>query len=390
MTSSLYEVNTCVIKKMRDGKLESYMLKITTGYAGEVREVRRLSLKTKSKREADRLMKEITKHLKATGAASPIIRKSNIKDCTPDELLTVWRPWAEQNITPRTLKLQEQHFVRFFQVLNMDLRKHRKTLGSVKQEDVQEFALWAVKDGGYTNHTANGYVRDVRALYNHAIKRFKLIEGDNPAEEIQAYKTNETQPPFLTVEQADRLVEAAQEYDRSRPDEPKMEFYFLLGLHAGLRKAEIVNAKFEWFDWKNKRIIVPSSHEFSTKSMRTRSIDMDNQILESIKPHSRGKSGYLFDSGKKYEEDRYGPYRYVADKPFKDVCKLAGLETINHLGKRVNVTPQILRYTFGSIRYQAGVRIEVLSHWLGHADIGTTRKHYINIGTEYNEDVNLR
>ena len=36
------------------------------------------------------------------------------------------------------------------------------------------------------------------------------------------------------------------------------------------------------------------------------------------------------------------------------------------------------------------LRVEVLSDWLGHADIATTRGRYFNIGTGYNDAINLR
>ena len=65
-----------------------------------------------------------------------------------------------------------------------------------------------------------------------------------------------------------------------------------LGLYAGLRKTEIVNARWEWFDFDRKVLHVQCSDTFQTKSRRNRRIPLHSRLAGALRPFANA-AGYL-------------------------------------------------------------------------------------------------
>jgi len=149
---------------------------------------------------------------------------------------------------------------------------------------------------------------------------------------------------------------------------------FALGIFAGLRKNEIVNARWEWLDFERRLLTLASHDGFELKDSETRTIPLHERLAALMEPQRREK-GFVFapekDSGNGYR------YRYDFKRAFNTVLKEAGLEW---------VTPPVLRHTFASQLAMAGVSLNKISKWLGHSDVKTTQI-YAHLQT-HDEDIN--
>ena len=154
-----------------------------------------------------------------------------------------------------------------------------------------------------------------------------------------------------------------------------MEWTVLLGGWAGLRKNELANARWEWFDFNKERpvINVLSFEGFGIKDHEERTIPMAKRVFDSFFPH-RKKSGFIFLGGEENYRYRFDPRR--------------GLEACLREAKvRTDKPYQRLRMSFGSILVQNGVSIFKVSKWLGHSSVVVTERHYIGIQA-YDPDIN--
>ena len=149
---------------------------------------------------------------------------------------------------------------------------------------------------------------------------------------------------------------------------------FALGIYAGLRKIEIVNARWEWFDFDNKLIVIKEHDDFRLKDYESRTLPFHHKLTDILSP-IKMKDGFLLSSGRK-SDGKYR-YRYEFKKLFKKVVTVAKLEW---------VTPHVLRHTFGSQLAMAGVSIYKISQWMGHSHVETT-KIYAHLQKQ-DEDIN--
>jgi integrase len=185
---------------------------------------------------------------------------------------------------------------------------------------------------------------------------------------VTRLKVDRNPPKYLQKDEIDRLLETAATHGRN------MHLVFGLGIYAGLRKNEIVNARWEWFSFKRKLITLSSHDGFQLKDSESRTIPLHERLYRILEPH-RKKEGFLFIPHK--ETPGRHRYRYEFNRPFENVLKRAGLEW---------VTSHVLRHTFASQLAIAGVSLYKISKWLGHSDVKTTQI-YAHLQT-HDEDIN--
>jgi integrase len=148
----------------------------------------------------------------------------------------------------------------------------------------------------------------------------------------------------------------------------------VLGIYAGLRKQEIVNTRWEWFDFDHELITLSGHDGFLVKDSESRTIPLHERLAELLAPH-REEEGFIFLPNKDGQAKHR--YRYEFKRAFDVVLKRTELEW---------VTPHVLRHTFASQLAIAGVSLYKISKWLGHSDTKTTQI-YAHLQT-HDEDIN--
>jgi integrase len=301
----------------------------------------RKSLRTDSQNTARQIQKEIERQL-ALGTYDV----GETKDCSVEEFRKTYFSWAAQHKRANTIAIEKVFFEQFVEFTGIE------RLGEARREDVERF-IEAKSANGLKPLSINGALRHLQALYNIAIE-WDLVEH-NPVKGVRRLKVEKNPPKYLNREQIEDVLAIAEKHGRD------VHWVFALGIYAGLRKNEIVNARWEWFNFKQRLITLESSNGFDLKDSETRTIPLNSKLGAILKPHAK-KEGYLFLPEK--ENDIKYRYRYDFRKAFRSVCKEADVPW---------VTPHVLRHTFASQLAMAGVSLYKISKWLGHSDFKTTQ-----------------
>jgi len=215
------------------------------------------------------------------------------------------------------------------------------------------------KSAGRAAKTTNVCIKSLKALFGIAVEQH-WIPGPNAFSGARLIEEPARHVKWLDKAQVAAVLDAAKAHSQD------MLLYFALGIHAGLRKAEIVQARWEWFDWEQKLIHmvgIDSDDDEPTgwdpKGKRPRTIPFPEQ-LQAILGEFRQAQGFIIAPSAAPGRDRY---RFDPRKSFEAVAVAAAVPWC---------TPKTLRHTFASQLVSAGVSLFKVSQWLGHADSKTT------------------
>lgn len=273
-----------------------------------------------------------------------------------DALWAKYEVWARDHQSVATIARRATFWKQFKAITGVHV------VSEVTRARVEEFkkAKRGKRDDDQVKTSINNALRDFQAVFNRAIEE-RWIAGDNPFVGVERYKTTKALPDPHTEAELLRLLEAAEQVNRTA------FWVVLLGGWAGLRRKEITEARWEWFifDPKEPMIEVRSFKGFTLKDHEERPIAMNRRIFEALHPH-RQASGFLFTSNHKSE----GKHRYRIElrKPLNAALVKAGLEKHDPF--------QRLRVTFASLHAQKGTPIIDVSRWLGHYSVKVTERYY--------------
>jgi len=283
------------------------------------------------------------------------------KDADIDVFWTKYSQWAKEHKRPSTIALEDMFWRQFTESARI---RHLSEITGKKIEQFKQTRL----ESGVSRQTVNNALKTLQAIVNHA-KKLGFYDGDNPFVGVERYSIPNGVPKFLNPEQISKVMQIAGEDSRDA------HVFFALGIFAGMRKAEIDNARWEWFDFDSKLITLQSSDSFVLKDKDARTIPLSDNLAAILQPYRQG-SGYVIKPDK--QPGRYIRYRYDARKMFNRVKTAAGLPWL---------TPHILRHTFGSTLAGAGVSIYKIQKWMGHSSVATTQV-YAHL-QDYDADINV-
>ncbi len=319
------------------------------------------SLGVERKRDAEFVRQErIAEYRRDTGS---FLRESRNPEV--EEFEREYFAWAEQHKRESTIAIEKNYWRQLLEFTGA------KRLGDVRPRDIERFKSILKRKGmrgrPLADESINDALRHLQAIYNHALK-LGLFNGTNPVLNVARFKIPKSTPDFLSQDEIGKLLLAAEEHSR------QLHWVCLLGIYCGLRKKEIVCARWEWFDFENKLLRVRNSNGFEIKDSEERSVPLSSRIHEVLGEQDGGE-GYLLTSSRPNE----GKYRYRYDprKSFATIAKTAGVP---------RATFQLMRHTFGSQHAIAGTSIYKISKWMGHSSVDVTAKHYAGL-QEYDEDI---
>lgn len=218
-------------------------------------------------------------------------------------------------------------------------------------------------------HTAVAYLRQVRWWIDWLIERGKLTRDPTSAIKIPKLKM-QARRRFLMPDEARSLLEACatpntrwrKKEDLQVKEAAGLHFAVMCGLHAGMRKLEIIEARPDWFDLSAGLIHIQATATFQPKDRDNRTVPMTDDF-----------KGFLSNYGLRtpfmlHPEVAHGKYRYRYDfrKAFDGLTARAGL---------ADVTFHDLRRTFASLLVSKGVSLYKVAKWLGD-ELDTVQQHY--------------
>ncbi len=174
----------------------------------------------------------------------------------------------------------------------------------------------------------------------HGLKRFKEDHG---------------RIVYLTVEQINRLTEAAK-------SDPTSQIYpfILIGLETAMRRMEILSIKLENIDLNRKMIYIPKAKAGTREQPITSNLaNYLHQLLQSVEPNQI----WLFPS----KTSECGHTIYI-EKPFRRVVENAGLDP-------KQILRHTLRHTAITHLVQAGVDLPTVKRISGHKTLQMVERY---------------
>lgn len=187
----------------------------------------------------------------------------------------------------------------------------------------------------------------LRSVYFALQFFYKNVLKQNFTEELPLGKKSGHLPQVLNTEEIKSLLDATLNL--------KHRFLLMVLYYTGIRLNELVNLRWEDFDFERKTI-----HLKITKGTKDRVIFFHQNLVDLIHNFGLKKEGYLFQSnlGKKYN------LRSV---------QMVVRQAAQRAGIKKRVTPHTLRHSFATHLLEAGADIRSIQQLLGHKDLKTTQ-----------------
>ena len=259
--------------------------------------------------------------------------------------------YLERHARPhkRSAHKDEYHLGRYF-----DLFRTKK-LSRITRDEVARWHLSVGENHG--KYVANRLLELMRKMFNLAVDWGTLPEGHpNPATRIKRF-AEEKRDRFLSPEEIEKFFEAVRE----EPN-PVWRAFFLMLIFTGVRKNELLSARWEDFDLTAKTWRIPQ-----TKSGKPHVLPLTAPVLNLLGELPRRKeSVWLFPS--------YGQsgHREEPIKPWNRIREKAGIK---------DVRIHDLRRTLGSWMAMSGFTLNLIGRVLNHSQVSTTAV-YARLGND--------
>ena len=200
-------------------------------------------------------------------------------------------------------------------------------------------------------HGINTYLRTIKQVWNHLL-RLETVTCPNPFDRVKPLPA-EVQVKFLPWEAVQRLVGCAEQVGRD------IHLVFVLGAYGGLRKDEILRARWEHVEWDQGRLLVDGTKTAASRDY----VPLHNTLRVSLEPY-REAEGWIVRPDKQ-DSGKLCAYRWAWQKQWKQVEKLAC----------VTVSPHQLRHSVATHLLDIGYPLQQVAVFLRHASDIPTRKY---------------
>jgi integrase len=300
------------------------------------------STKTSVRKLADKVAKETEVQI-FKGKYSPVV-KSESKDT---ELNSLFRRYLDHSQGTKAKTTQKTDRVAIKAWQDYFARKGVRLPAEVTHAVLTDFQI--ENSRYYSARYFNNLLGCLKTVFNKAIE-WGILEI-NP---IARFKKNKIPKKlrYFDDDEAALLWKIAS---------PRLRAIIALGLYAGLRRAEIVNLRWEDLDFKKSMLHVRSDSEYTPKGKRPRSIPIHKTLVEALREiqDDKPRRGWVFPR----TDGRAGLLGINAPtREFSELLKAAKIKGRLH----------DLRHTFGSRLVREGVPLPVVKELMGHSDISST------------------
>lgn len=241
-------------------------------------------------------------------------------------------------------------------------------ISSITLTDVNDYikslpTSWAKK-------TTKDYVSVLSCIFEYALKIGYI--NQNPVSNVTLPKGQKTSHRRSVTKEERHIIET--QWDKV--DNGLIPYFFL---YSGLRRGELSALTWKDIDFKNKLINVNKSVYWignvphiktpKTESGIRKAILLDC-LAEKIKPLKGKPEALVFG----YNGQIFGNSHLT--RIFEKYCKETGIK----------VTPHMLRHSFSTILFEAGLAVKDIQDILGHAQYSTTMDIYTHITKEHKEE----
>lgn len=233
-----------------------------------------------------------------------------------------------------------------------------RRLAEITLDDMQCFYRADLARGA-ARGSANRRIILMRYLFNLAIKWGTPGVTHNPAREVELVDPQNTRERFLCSEEMVRLQEAVE----SSPNK-LLRFIVPALLLTGLRKREVLDARWEHIDFEARTWFVPH-----TKSGKPRTVQLSDALvalLRSVPRRDEGEAGAEAGAQWVFASPKTG-------KPFVSI--FYAWDTARKKAGLPEVRMHDLRHTFASLLINSSYELYDVMSALGHTQMRTTMRY---------------
>lgn len=340
------------------------------------REKKKLPIKIKQKNNKQ-LQEQLSDIPMAPYPVPAVPPKMLFTDFIPEYLL-MQKYQLRQNTYEIYKITAEAHVIPYFKKLNLAVQE-------ITTLHIQHYFHVKI-DEGLSPSTLKKHYTIINGALSYAMYNMQMIMY-NPAERVKRPPAEKKVLLYYNVEQIKELLLRIKGHT--------LETIIILASHYGLRRSEVIALRWDAIDFSAntvtiKRSIVRTSlstidqeKNKSTDSYRTMPLMPDiKKYLQKLYVHQ--KSMKLINKGKYTDNDLI--CKRENGEPFRPDYVTRGFASIVRNGCLPNIRFHDLRHSAASILFNAGYNILLISFWLGHADVNTT-KRYIHI--EFNTKMDM-
>jgi integrase len=303
-------------------------------YAGVDGRIRRETTQTTNHREAQALL--IKRKQAILEGNEPEVKL--IKNYLFKELAVEYEKWAERQRSYNSKKYFIAKLVKLFG--NIPLRQFNTML--IEQYQTNDL------NSGYKPATVNRHLATLKHMFTKA-SDWEMVDDSVLAKirKVKLLEESNKRLRFLSREECQALVDSAKDF---------LKPIIVTALNTGMRKAEILNLKWDQVDLKHGFILLDI-----TKNGERREIPI-NETLEAT-----------FKSLPRRLDIPYVFYNPETDKPYRDIKG-----SFNSACRKAKITDYTFhdnRHTFASHLIMGGIDLTTVRDLLGHSDIKMTLRY---------------
>lgn len=245
-----------------------------------------------------------------------------------------------------------------------------KPISDITPKDIK---IWQDEliNQGFKSSYINSLQKELNALFNHAIKYYKL--KDNPTKITGVAKVPNEQASimrFWTFEEYKRVIDCI--------DDIKAKTAVNMLYWSGMRKGELYALTWDCIDFENKNIYIAKSLQriggkniiTATKTYESRTIQMPNTTMDQLQEYKRhcldiSPSSLIFPWTEKFIEKGIKKGVVIANESIEEDKRQ--IKAIHLHG---------LRHSHASYLISKGTNIVLISKRLGHKDVSVTLNTY--------------
>lgn len=263
-------------------------------------------------------------------------------------LIDVWNKYLDVNSNLKSIEFYKT----YFNIIN-------RVIGEKKIKDITEydFSVLVKNMAGKSPIYIKNVLRFASFLIKCAI-RWRMYDGNNPAENIKAPRYDWNRTRMLTSDEAERLLEYFKK------DNMLLHDVVYVALFTGMRLNEILRLNTKDIDFSGRRAIL-----LNTKTGATGYVFLLDEVINVIKRNVSGLGDMpIFRKNEERVRDTF------VQSKFKQAVDALELNK-NVTDSRQKVVFHTLRHTFASWISMNGGNIAVVQKLMRHANINMTMRY---------------
>jgi integrase/recombinase XerD len=213
--------------------------------------------------------------------------------------------------------------------------------------------------GGLSPTSTARLVASVRGLYRHLRLRGQLKE--NPAEELQAPRTFQALPRFLSTTDVDALLDTP---DLSTPKGLRDRALIEVLYATGLRVSELIGLRIT--DVRLDQGYV----QCLGKGSKERIVPLGDVATSWVRR-------YMAEARPAFVTKKDPPWLFVSQRGARRLSRGAFWQILKDYGSaagiRAHLSPHVIRHSFATHLLERGADLRAIQTMLGHADLSTTQ-----------------